>query len=198
MMQSVREMFIEMRTENQNIRNEMRAENQTLKEELAQMRNRMSQPNGNRTVHRETVPSHNNCPLNNAQPTQPHNTGVNTQWNQQAPHHTQIPISFHNLEQIHSPVSTPSQEQHASIRLQQDKAFQSLIKLTTSKFNGKDVLEYAPWKKSLNHEIENLNLTPTQKIKLIEARTELAPHQIVKDLRCIEIEMGPELSLIHI
>ena len=36
---------------------------------------------------------------------------------------------------------------------------------------------------------------PTQKIKLVEARTELEPHQIVKDLRCIEIEMGPETAL---
>ena len=58
-----------------------------------------------------------------------------------------------------------------------------------------DILEYAPWKRALAREIENLQLTPTQKIKLLEARTDAEPRQIVKDLRCIETEIGPKKAL---
>ena len=58
----------------------------------------------------------------------------------------------------HDPIST---------RLRQEKAFKQLINTTTTKFNGKDVLEYVPWKAALAIETENLQLTSTQFLKLL-------------------------------
>ena len=88
-----------------------------------------------------------------------------------------------------------SSQDPIATRLRQEKAFKQLINSTTTKFNGKDVLEYAPWNAALAIETENLQLTSTQFLKLLEVRTELEPNQIIRDLRYVQIEMGPDSAL---
>ena len=44
-------------------------------------------------------------------------------------------------------------------------------------------------------EIENFQLTATQELKLLEARTDLEPNEIMKELKCTHIEIGPDLAL---
>ena len=50
-------------------------------------------------------------------------------------------------------------------------------------------------KKALAIELQNIQLSSTQQIQLLEERTELEPNQVIKDLRCIQIELGPDIAL---
>ena len=73
------------------------------------------------------------------------------------------------------------------LRLHQEKAFSKLLHSAATKFNGVEPLEYAPWKRAFILEIENLQLTATQELKLLEARTDLEPNEIIKELKYIHI-----------
>ena len=63
-----------------------------------------------------------------------------------------------------------------------------------TKFNG-NALEYAPWKRALSIETENLQLTSTQQLQLLEVRTELEPLQMIKEHKYVQIELGPDIAL---
>ena len=56
-------------------------------------------------------------------------------------------------------------------------------------------MDYNPWNTALFRGTENLQLTCTQYLKLLEIRTELEPHQIIKDHRFLEIRLSPEAAL---
>merc|ERR1712148_155379 len=158
----------------------MRDENQRLRTDVVQISQRMDQLQPNK---RASAQAH---PNTHAPTTLP---------NQRTQYRPPFPTHSHITEQAPVQAPLPVQDHHVTTRLNQDKAFKNLLNATTSKFNGKDVLEYAPWKRALNTEIEHLQLTPTQKLKLLEARTELEPHQILKELRFVHIEMGPDMAL---
>ena len=70
-----------------------------------------------------------------------------------------------------SPTPPISPENSITTRLHQEKLLQNLIRATEVKFDGKDSQDYAPWKRAPQHEIESLNLTPSQELSLLEART---------------------------
>ena len=103
-----------------------------------------------------------------------------------------LPTTF-PLREVNQPLG--DNQYPIATRLRQEKAFKQLINTTTTKFNGKDVLEYVPWKAALAIETENLQLTSTQFLKLLEVRTEFEPNQIIKDLRYVQIELGPDSAL---
>ena len=168
LIQNINDMFIVMRDENQRLRTD-----------VVQISQRMDQLQSNRA----SAQAH------------PNTHASTQQTNQRTNYRPPFPTHSHITEQVPGQVPFPAQDQHVTVRLNQDKAFKNLLNATTSKFIGKDVLEYAPWKRALSTETENLQLTPTQKLKLLEARTELEPHQIIKELRFVHIEMGPEVAL---
>ena len=56
-------------------------------------------------------------------------------------------------------------------------------------------MEYAPWKRALSIETENLQLTSTQQLQLLEVRTELEPLQMIKEHKYVQIELGPNIAL---
>ena len=72
---------------------------------------------------------------------------------------------------------------------------QNLIRAPEVKFDGKDSQDYAPWKRALQHEIESLNLTPSQELSLLEAHTENEANIVVKELRPLRNELGPDITL---
>ena len=72
---------------------------------------------------------------------------------------------------------------------------QNLIRAPEVKFDGKDSQDYAPWKRALQHEIESLNLTPSQELSLLEARTEDEANIVIKELRPLRNELGPDITL---
>ena len=81
------------------------------------------------------------------------------------------------------------------LRLHQEKAFAKLLHTAATKFNGKDPMQYAPWKRAFKLEIASLHLTPTQELTLLEARTDLEPNQIIKELNYVHLELGPDVAL---
>ena len=72
---------------------------------------------------------------------------------------------------------------------------QNLIRAPEVKFDGKDSQDYAPWKRALQDEIESLNLTPSQELSLLEARTEDEANIVIKELRPLRNELGPDITL---
>ena len=70
-----------------------------------------------------------------------------------------------------------------------------VLSAASSKFDGKDALEYAPWKKALTTEIADLQLNATQQLQLLEVRTDLDPQKIVKNIRYVKSDIGPERAL---
>ena len=88
-----------------------------------------------------------------------------------------------------------SQESQIMLRLRQEKAFKSLMNSIAIKFDGKDAMEYAPWKEAFINEKANLHLTAAQELQLLDVRTELEPNQIIKDHRFIQIGFSPEAAL---
>ena len=81
------------------------------------------------------------------------------------------------------------------IRLYQQKAFHQAIKVTSTTFDGKDLIKYGPWKKDLQNEIRDLALTASQELQLLESRTELEPLQIVKNVKYVKYEISDEFAL---
>merc|ERR1712240_88948 len=82
-----------------------------------------------------------------------------------------------------------------SYRLSVEKAFRNLLNASSLKFDGKESLEYLPWKRSLKIETEYLQLTATQWLQLLDARTEGEPNAILKRLRIVQIGSDPEHAL---
>ena len=72
---------------------------------------------------------------------------------------------------------------------------QNLIRASEVKFNGRDSQDYAPWKRALLKEIESLDLTANQELSLLEARTEDEANIVVKELRPLRNELGPDIAL---
>ena len=72
---------------------------------------------------------------------------------------------------------------------------QNLIRAPEAKFDGKDSQDYGPWKRALQKEIESLNLTPNQELSLLEARTEDEANMVIKELRPLRNELGPDTAL---
>ena len=94
-----------------------------------------------------------------------------------------------------SPTPPSSPESFITTRLNQEKMLQNLIRASEVKFNGRDSQDYAPWKRALLKEIESLDLTANQELSLLEARTEDEANIVVKELRPLRNELGPEIAL---
>ena len=72
---------------------------------------------------------------------------------------------------------------------------QKLLRAPEVKFDGKDSQDYGPWKRALQREIESLNLTANQELSLLEARTEDEANMVIKELRPLRSELGPDTAL---
>merc|ERR1712240_89824 len=94
-----------------------------------------------------------------------------------------------------SPTPPSSPENSITTRLHQEKMLQNLIRASEVKFDGRDPQDYAPWKRALLREIESLNLTPNQELCLLEARTEDEANMVIKELRPLRNELGPDTAL---
>ena len=94
-----------------------------------------------------------------------------------------------------SPTPPSSPRNFITTRLHQEKMLQNLLKASEVKFDGKDSQDYAPWKRALQKEIESLNLTPNQELSLLEARTEDEANMVIKELRPLRNELGPDIAL---
>merc|ERR1712074_445480 len=173
--QHMSNMFMSMRTENQTLREEMRRENQSLTDGLAQMWDMITQSITRQNNLTTTLPTSHNQPPNNPQNIQPRN----------------------NSQTIQPPTTPPlhTPEQQITTRLHQEKAFKNLLNATSTKFSGKDVLEYAPWKKALTAEKENIQLNATQELQLLETRTEAEPNQLIRDHPILQFGLSPEIAL---
>ena len=66
--------------------------------------------------------------------------------------------------------STVNQNQ-LLIRLYQQKACKQALKDNSIKYDGRDIINYASWKKDLDNEIRGLMLTASQELQLLESRT---------------------------
>ena len=94
-----------------------------------------------------------------------------------------------------SPTLSNVPENLITTRLHQEKMLQNLIKASEAKFDGKDSQEYAPWKRALQKDMESLNLTSNQELSLLEARTEDEAKMVIKELRPLRNELGPDIAL---
>ena len=99
------------------------------------------------------------------------------------------------LEREPSPTLSNTPENLITTRLHQEKMLQNLVKAQALKFNGKDSLEYAPWKRALKKEMESLHLTANQELSLLEARTEDEARLVITELRPLRNELGSEIAL---
>ena len=72
---------------------------------------------------------------------------------------------------------------------------QNLIRASEAKFDGRDSQDYAPWKRALQKEMEILNLTSNQELSLLEARTEDEANMVIRELRPLRNELGPDIAL---
>ena len=81
------------------------------------------------------------------------------------------------------------------IRLYQQKASKQDLKDNSINFDGRDNINYAPWKKDLEIEIRDLLLAASQELLLLESRTELEPLQIIKILCYVKYEISAEFAL---
>ena len=118
-----------------------------------------------------------------------------------------MPKQFINSPQNHSNLNwPPSRDPHyqkifqdsnesQDFRLSVGKAFRSILNAPSLKFDGEESLEYLPWKRSLEIETEDLQLTATQWLQLLDARTEGEPNAILKRLRIVQIESDPNNAL---
>ena len=138
-------MFMAMKTENQTLREEMRRENQTLTDGLAQMWDMITQSITRQNARNTGVPSSQSQTLINAPFIQPPNNASHTQTNRAGQEQPPFPNVQHPQLPTTPPPLTP--EQQITTRLHQEKAFKNLLNATSTKFSGKHVLEYAPWKK---------------------------------------------------
>ena len=72
-------------------------------------------------------------------------------------------------------------EHQVTTRLHQEKAFKNLLNATTSKFKGKDILEYALWKKTFAIDKRfSQPYTTLQQEKNNEKRRNLSPLWLVE------------------
>ena len=94
-----------------------------------------------------------------------------------------------------SPTPSVAPENSITTRLHQEKMLQNLIRAPEVKFDGKDSQDYAPWKRALQKEMESLNLTSNQELSLLEARTEDEANMVIKELRPLRNELGPDRAL---
>merc|ERR1712240_707977 len=94
-----------------------------------------------------------------------------------------------------SPTPPSSPENSITTRLHQEKMLQNLIRASEVKFDGKDPQDYPPWKRALLKETESLNLTSNQELCLLEARTEDEANMVIKELRPLRNELGPDIAL---
>ena len=100
-----------------------------------------------------------------------------------------------SLPKEQSPTSSAAPENTITTRLHQEKMLQKLLKAPEAKFDGKDSQDYGPWKRALQREIESLNLTANQELSLLEARTEDEANMVIKELRPLRSELGPDTAL---
>ena len=96
-------------------------------------------------------------------------------------------------ERSPTPPSSPSN--FITTRLHQEKMLQNLIKASEVKFDGRDSHDYAPWKRALQKEIESLDLSSNQELSFLEARTEDEANMVIRELRPLRNELGPDIAL---
>ena len=111
------------------------------------------------------------------------------------PHQAHINLSGQPSRNSPFPCNVNDFNESQDFRLSVGKAFRSILNVPSLKFDGKESLEYLPWKRSLEMETEDLKLTATQWLQLLDARTEREPNAILKRLRIVQIESDPKNAL---
>ena len=144
------DIFTALKTENQTLRHEMdntmRAEHQSLRENIDQMWDTLSQLQTQANDLR-TETTGNNPPAQNR-------------------YRSPFSVQTHDREATIPASIKPPQKEQTTLRLQQNKAFKQVLSTANPKFNGKDHLEYAPWKKAFKIEIEDLHRSATHQLQL--------------------------------
>jgi hypothetical protein len=75
------------------------------------------------------------------------------------------------------------------------KAFKQILSSQAARFNGSDPTEYTTWKDSLHEDVQALDITATQWLQLLEARTGGFVRDIVARHSVIKKELGPTEAL---
>ena len=79
--------------------------------------------------------------------------------------------------------------------LKRNKVFKQILAARATTFDGKNCLEYKPWKDSLVREVKGLKPDAAQWLDLLEIRTTGTANQLIKDLRVLHLESSTEHSL---
>jgi hypothetical protein len=92
-------------------------------------------------------------------------------------------------------ISIPSSNEDTATWRQKKEFRQILGKRNVTKFSGDSPQEYARWKKRLQEEVEDLNLSPQQWLELLEARTTSIALDTVKTGDTLREELGAKATL---
>ena len=105
----------------------MRTEHRSLRENIDQMWGTLSQLQTQKKDTRTETPGNNPSAQNR--------------------YRSPFSVQTHDREATLPASTTPPQKDQTTTRLQQNKAFKQALNTANPKFNGKDHLEYAPWKR---------------------------------------------------
>ena len=100
-----------------------------------------------------------------------------------------------NHSQIIQEVLSQRNRSTDDLKLKQHKAFKQLLGQQATTFDGTNAAQFKAWKNDIQVEVEHLDLSHTQWIQLLEARTTGEPNSIVKRSKIIQIESGPKCAL---
>ena len=127
------------------------------------------------------------------QPNAPQNTTFynhpNTTFNQSK--------GLNSTSQNHLPHNSSVEviNQNAKLANDRSKALNRLLSNTSNIFNGNNPVEFLPWKESINREVEDLDLSASQLLQLLHARTSGIARVIIEQVKVIQIEVSPEEAL---
>ena len=85
--------------------------------------------------------------------------------------------------------------QNARLANDRGKALNRLLSNKSNIFDGSNPVEFLPWKDSINREVEDLDLSASQLLQLLHARTSGIARVIIEQVKVIQIEASPERAL---
>ena len=103
-----------------------------------------------------------------------------------------------NQATMDTPEVYPNLSMNSDVRdhtLKCNKVFKQILAARATTFDGKNCLEYKPWKDSLIREVKGLKPDAAQWLDLLEIRTTGTANQLIKDLRVLHLESSPEHAL---
>lgn len=79
--------------------------------------------------------------------------------------------------------------------ISRDKSLKTILSAQVTKYDGLDCMEYRPWKTDLEREVQDLQLTASQWLQLLDKRTTGIPNGLIKQTRKLQVECSPEIAL---